>query len=94
VEVLQKISFRRLDLSPSSGGWGKVDLLCWAHQKELVSITGRNFHIPDDGQSPKEAKWFCIDNRCFENVAQFRYLGTTITNQIPVQEEVKETEFG
>jgi hypothetical protein len=23
-------TFRRLDLSPSSGGWGKVDLLSWA----------------------------------------------------------------
>jgi hypothetical protein len=28
VEVLQKTTtFRRLDLSPSSGGWGRVDLL-------------------------------------------------------------------
>jgi hypothetical protein len=23
-------TFRRLDLSPSSGGWGKIDLLSWA----------------------------------------------------------------
>jgi hypothetical protein len=28
-----------------------------------------------------------IANRCFENVAQFRYLGTTITNQNLIQEE-------
>jgi ribosomal protein S2 len=28
-------------------------------------------------------------NRCFENVAQFRYLGTTITNQTLIQEEIK-----
>jgi hypothetical protein len=30
-----------------------------------------------------------IGNRCFENVEQFRYLGTTITNQNPIQEEIK-----
>jgi hypothetical protein len=28
-------------------------------------------------------------NRYFENVAQFRYLGTTITNQNLIQEEIK-----
>jgi ribosomal protein S2 len=28
-------------------------------------------------------------NRCFENVAQFRYLGTTITNQNLIQKEIK-----
>jgi hypothetical protein len=28
-------------------------------------------------------------NRCFENVAQFTYLGTTITNQNLIQEEIK-----
>jgi hypothetical protein len=28
-------------------------------------------------------------NRCFENVAQFRYLGTNITNQNLIQEEIE-----
>jgi hypothetical protein len=30
-----------------------------------------------------------IGNRCFKNVAQFRYLGTTITNQNLIQKEIK-----
>jgi hypothetical protein len=30
-----------------------------------------------------------LGNRCFQNVEQFRYLGTAITNQNLVQEEIK-----
>ncbi|PNF14327.1 hypothetical protein B7P43_G06027 [Cryptotermes secundus] len=30
-----------------------------------------------------------IGNRCFENVAQFRYLGTTITDRNLIHEEIK-----
>jgi hypothetical protein len=35
-----------------------------------------------------------IANRCFENVAQFRYLGTTITNQNLIQEEIRTVNSG
>jgi hypothetical protein len=30
-----------------------------------------------------------VGNRCFENVEQFRYLGTTVTNQTLIREEIK-----
>jgi hypothetical protein len=30
-----------------------------------------------------------IANRCFENVAKFRYLGTPITNQNLIQKEIR-----
>jgi hypothetical protein len=29
-----------------------------------------------------------VANRCFENVAQFRYLGVTVTNQNLIQKEI------
>ena len=32
-----------------------------------------------------------IDNNSFERVEQFRYLGTTLTNQNSIQEEIKST---
>jgi hypothetical protein len=30
-----------------------------------------------------------IDNKSFERVEQFRYLGTTLTNRNSIQEEIK-----
>jgi hypothetical protein len=34
-----------------------------------------------------------IANRCFENVTEFRYLGTTVTNQIRSRRKLREIEF-
>jgi hypothetical protein len=40
-------------------------------------------------QNAGQNHYIKIGNRCFENVAQFRYLGVTITSQILIQEEIK-----
>jgi hypothetical protein len=37
----------------------------------------------------KESRRLVLADRLFENVAQFKYLGTTITNQNLIQEEIK-----
>jgi hypothetical protein len=43
------------------------------------------------GQNAGQNHDIKIADRCFENVTQFRYLGTTITNQNLIQEKI---EFG
>jgi hypothetical protein len=40
-------------------------------------------------QSAGQNREIKIANRCFENVAQFKYLGTTVNNQNLIQEEIK-----
>jgi hypothetical protein len=40
-------------------------------------------------QNERQTHDIKIGNRCFENVAQFRYLGTTIRNQDLIQEEIR-----
>jgi hypothetical protein len=40
------------------------------------------------GQNSGQNHDIKIANSCFENVAQFRYLGMTVTNQNSMQEEI------
>jgi hypothetical protein len=40
-------------------------------------------------QSARQNLDLTLDNRCFRNVGQFRYLGMMITNQNMIQEEIK-----
>jgi hypothetical protein len=50
-----------------------------------TSIYVNKHNVENAGQS-HDIK---IANKCFENVAKFRYLETTITNQNLIQEEIK-----
>jgi hypothetical protein len=47
------------------------------------------YMLPSRHQIAGENHDIKIGNRSFESVAQFRYIGTTITNQKLVQEEIK-----
>jgi hypothetical protein len=40
-------------------------------------------------QNASQNREIIIGNRSFENVSQFKYLGTTVTNQNWIQEEIK-----
>jgi hypothetical protein len=40
-------------------------------------------------QNAGQTREIKIGNRSFVNVSQFRYLGTTVTNQNLIQEEIK-----
>jgi hypothetical protein len=40
-------------------------------------------------QNAGQTREIKIENRSFENVSQFKYLGTTVTNQNLIQEEIK-----
>jgi hypothetical protein len=45
--------------------------------------------LPPRHQNAEKDHDINIVDKCFENVAQFRYLGTTVTNQNLIHEEVK-----
>jgi hypothetical protein len=46
-------------------------------------------YIVSRSQNAEQNHDIKIGNRLFENVAQFRYLGTTIRNQNLIEEEIK-----
>jgi hypothetical protein len=54
-----------------------------------VSTEKTKYMLLSRHQNSEENHDINVGNRCFENVANFRYLGTTITNQNLIQEEIK-----
>jgi hypothetical protein len=57
-------------------------------QCHLMQVTTR-YMLLSGHQNAWQNHDIKIANRCFENVSQFRYLETTITNQNLIQEEIK-----
>jgi hypothetical protein len=45
--------------------------------------------LVSQGQNAGQNREIKIGNRLFENVSQFKYLGTTVTNQNLIQEEIE-----
>jgi hypothetical protein len=47
------------------------------------------YALPSHHQNAGQNRDIKIGNRSFEHMAQFKYLGTTVTNQNLIQEEIK-----
>jgi hypothetical protein len=55
----------------------------------VVNIEETKYMLLSRNQNAGQNHDIKITDRCFENVAQFTYLGTTLTNQNLIQEETK-----
>jgi hypothetical protein len=55
-----------------------------------VNIEKTKYILVYHDQNADQNRDIKIGNRSYENVSQFRYLGTTVTNQNLIQEEIKE----
>jgi hypothetical protein len=65
---------------------GRKFIQCWKFMCLAKHHSKKHFNICSYNLSNHDIK---IDNRCFENVEQYRYLGMTITNRNLIQEEIK-----
>jgi hypothetical protein len=54
-----------------------------------VNVEKTKYMLVSRDQNAGQTREIKIGNRSFENVSQFRYLGTTVTNQNLIQEEIK-----
>ena len=54
-----------------------------------VNVDKTKHMVTSRGQNAGRSQNMRIDNRSFERVEEFKYLGTTLTNQNSVQEEIK-----
>jgi hypothetical protein len=54
-----------------------------------VNVEKTKYMLASRDQNAGQNRDIKIGNRSFENVSQFKYLGTTVTNQNLIQEEIK-----
>jgi hypothetical protein len=54
-----------------------------------VNVEKTKYMLVSRNQNAGQTREIKIGNRTFENVSQFKYLGTTVTNQNLIQEEIK-----
>jgi hypothetical protein len=54
-----------------------------------VNVEKSQYMLVSRDQNADQIRDIEIGNRSFENVSQFKYLGTTVTNQNLIQEEIK-----
>jgi hypothetical protein len=54
-----------------------------------VNTEKTKYMLPSHHQNAGQYHDINIANRCFENVAQFRYLGMTVTNEHLIKEKIK-----
>jgi hypothetical protein len=54
-----------------------------------VNVEKVKYMLVSRDQNAGQTREIKIGNRSFENVSQFRYLGTTVTNQNLIQEDIK-----
>ena len=54
-----------------------------------VNVHKTKYMVKSRDQNAGRSHSMRTDNRSFERVEEFKYLGTTLTNQICIQEEIK-----
>jgi len=68
----------------------KGDLLVDSKEIGLeVNADKSTYMIMSRDQNEGRSQNIRTDNNSFENVEEFKFLGTTLTNQNPIQEEIK-----
>jgi hypothetical protein len=54
-----------------------------------INVEKTKYMLVSRDQNASQNRGIKLGNRSFENVSQFKYLGTTVTNQNSIQEEIK-----
>jgi hypothetical protein len=58
------------------------------HSERTETLIDASEGLGLEVNSPSQNRGIKTANICFENVAQFKYLGTTVTNKNVIQEEI------